>query len=63
MPERELNWVELHYVLDAVTEEIERTQQFIADVDPKRDDAQRAARDLEVLQRAKQKLEDPYAND
>jgi hypothetical protein len=50
-------------VLSAVSDGIEETERFLADVDPQRVDAQRAVRDLELLQSAKKKLEFPNATD
>lgn len=57
MPTIQLTEVEMWAVLSAVSDEIESTERFIADVDPERVDAKRAVRDLEVLRSAKEKLE------
>jgi hypothetical protein len=61
MPTIELTEVEMWGVLSAVSDEIESTERFIADVDPQRVDAKRAVRDLEILRSAKRKLEFPNA--
>jgi hypothetical protein len=63
MPTINLTRVELWNVLSAVSDGIEETERFLADVDPQRVDAQRAVRDLELLQSAKKKLEFPNATD
>jgi hypothetical protein len=62
MPSIELTEVEMWGVLSAVSDEIESTERFIADVDSQRLDAKRAVRDLEILRSAKRKLEFPNAD-
>ena len=62
MTDNELTIHELMLVIDAVYEEIERTMEFIDDVEEDRDDRQQAMRHVEVLRSAYEKLRSPQCH-